>query len=123
MGLKNTLNLCGAQLTAIVQRIQRVRERLLTARTTIPLMSFAGFTVFMSLRMLTERTFHLQTWLVNSLSLSKPLFLQARPAGSTKRLLNLRSLALMASKLISIVNLREELFNETSNWLRVLPSE
>ena len=77
MGLKNTLNLCGAQLTAIVQRIQRVRERLLTARTTIPLMSFAGFTVFMSLRMLTERTFHLQTWLVNSLSLSKPLFLQA----------------------------------------------
>jgi hypothetical protein len=77
MRLKNALNLARAQLATIVQGIERVSKRLLTARAAIPLMPTACFTMFMRFRMLTKPTFHLPSSLFNAPSSAKPLFFEA----------------------------------------------
>lgn len=74
---------CGVrwrQLTTVIEGVERIGERLITASTQVALMAFDGFAVLTGLRMLTKGAFHHLMPQFNGFSLAKPPFLDARPA-------------------------------------------
>ena len=105
MGLQDRLNLLRGHLTSVVQRIKGLSKGTTAAGTTKTLATFAGSTMFVGVRVVTEGTIHLGLNEYQHLIRRIPRFFGSRPRTFISEVSNLKSLA--RSKLLQSISKSE----------------